>query len=726
MALTTAAILLLKVSLLLAAVLAIARLMRRAPASARHRLWSAAFAALLALPLLGAALPDVAIRMPAWAVAPAALAPRVVVDLPAPSRAAVPALPAPQVAAFGQAEQDTAAASARARFADIVMPTYASLLAGLWMLGAAAAFTLLSLALWRARRVTRGGIAMRDEGWDASVQAIASHFGMRAAPRVLMSERVITPMAGGLFRPTVFVPPDACAWDAERRDIVLAHEIAHLAGHDPLRQIVARIVLAIYWFHPLAWLAARQAEAAREQACDEAVIAFGTRPSTYARVLLDFADAMPAASPAIAALPMVQRTLLEKRLMAILDNDTRPRARRLVMLPVLAVTVLTLTVAAAQPATPADTLASITGSDTSITYDKSAPAGSEHRPDATAAIEADQGRTGQSACWWNGSLSGMDGSFDGTMTISDSGGRNGITEQMGRRGATRVIQKTFGDTRVCMLAEGVGDRDGVPSSWIGDASRVVLESRRGRTERRLEIAGARQVWTVDGGERAPDAETTAWRQRMLAVLDPAWELSVLRGEESSLRGEISSVHGEKSSLHGEISSLHGEISSMHGEISSIRGEESSLRGEISSIRGELSSMQGEISSQRGEISSLNASRYDASDSERTRIAERIRRHEAKIAEVQKEIASYDVEKRVADVERQIARLDADKKIAEVQRRLNAFDVDKKVREIEAQLSRLDVEGQVTAIERKIAALKADSRAGALEARLEQAVRALNR
>ena len=713
-----AAMLLLKVSLLLTVVLALAQVMRRAPAAARHRLWSVAFAALLALPLLGAALPAVAIRMPAWAAARAVPAAQAEIDRPAAlPRAVVSAAPAPYVAAFGQAEPD---APARSRFADLSMSAYPVLLGGLWLAGAAGAFALLALALWRARRVRRGAAVVDDEGWAASAHAIALRLGMRDAPRVLMSDRVVTPMAGGLLRPTVFVPPDACAWDAERRDIVLAHEIAHLAGNDPLRQIVARVVLAIYWFHPLAWLAARQAEAAREQACDEAVIALGTRPSTYARVLLDFADGMPAASPAIAALPMIQRTLLEKRLMAILNNDARPRTRRLVMLPAIAVSALTLTVAAAQPAAPAVPLpSSIAGSDISIAYEDRATPAPAAQPDAIAAVGAAQDGARRSACWWK---DGDGTSFEGSITIDD----DEITEQVGRRGATRVMQKTFGDTRVCMLADGVGDREGVPSSWIGDATRVVMESRRGREERRLEIEGSRLVWTVNGAQRAPDAEAASWRGRMLAVLDPAWELSMLRGEESSLRGEISSIHGERSSLQGEISSLHGEVSSMHGEISSIRGEESSLRGEISSIRGELSSMQGEISSERGEISSLNGSRYDASDAERARISERIRRHETKIAEIQKEIANYDVDKRVAEVERQIARLDADKKTADVQRRLSAFDVDKKVRELEAEIARLDVNGQVAAIERKITALNTDARAGAIEARLEQAVRALNR
>ena len=46
------AMLLVKASLLLSATLLAARLLRRAPAASRHRLWTLAFAAVLALPLL--------------------------------------------------------------------------------------------------------------------------------------------------------------------------------------------------------------------------------------------------------------------------------------------------------------------------------------------------------------------------------------------------------------------------------------------------------------------------------------------------------------------------------------------------------------------------------------------------------------------------------------------------------------------------------------------------
>src|SRR5215211_9537747 len=62
----SAALLLFKVSVLLGGALLVARLLRRAPAVRRHRVWSAAFAALLALPPLGMMLPAVHVRVPVW------------------------------------------------------------------------------------------------------------------------------------------------------------------------------------------------------------------------------------------------------------------------------------------------------------------------------------------------------------------------------------------------------------------------------------------------------------------------------------------------------------------------------------------------------------------------------------------------------------------------------------------------------------------------------------
>ena len=58
-------LLLLKASVLLALALLAVRLLRRAPAASRHRLWTVAFSALLALPLLPHVLPGLDVPVPA-------------------------------------------------------------------------------------------------------------------------------------------------------------------------------------------------------------------------------------------------------------------------------------------------------------------------------------------------------------------------------------------------------------------------------------------------------------------------------------------------------------------------------------------------------------------------------------------------------------------------------------------------------------------------------------
>jgi hypothetical protein len=67
------AMLLLKASLLLLTTLLAARVLRRAPAVSRHRLWTLAFVSVLALPILAVTLPALYVPLPACCAATAIL-----------------------------------------------------------------------------------------------------------------------------------------------------------------------------------------------------------------------------------------------------------------------------------------------------------------------------------------------------------------------------------------------------------------------------------------------------------------------------------------------------------------------------------------------------------------------------------------------------------------------------------------------------------------------------
>ena len=86
---------------------------------------------------------------------------------------------------------------------------------------------------------------------------------------VYESEQVSSPFILGIFRPRIFLPYNL---DEQTRTHVLAHEQTHLKRRDHLLKPLAFLLLAVYWFQPLLWLAYIILCRDIEYACDEKVI----------------------------------------------------------------------------------------------------------------------------------------------------------------------------------------------------------------------------------------------------------------------------------------------------------------------------------------------------------------------------------------------------------------------------------------------------------------------
>src|SRR4029434_5618319 len=145
----------------------------------------------------------------------------------------------------------------------------------------------------------------------------------RARVRFVRSGRASMPVAAGICRPAVIMPAEADSWSESRLRVVVLHELAHVKRRDCLTHVLAQAACAFYWFNPLAWLAVKRARTERERACDDLVLACGTRGSDYADQLLEMArvlrgDRFPALLGG-ASLAMAHRSQLEGRLIAILD-----------------------------------------------------------------------------------------------------------------------------------------------------------------------------------------------------------------------------------------------------------------------------------------------------------------------------------------------------------------------------------------------------------------------
>jgi tetratricopeptide (TPR) repeat protein len=107
---------------------------------------------------------------------------------------------------------------------------------------------------------------------------------------------------------------------------VLLHELAHVRRRDWITLLVAEIAAAVYWFHPLVWLARREARRSCERACDDLVLDAGTKPSVYAAHLLGIVRSLkPARAAALPVMAMARPSQFEGRMRAILDPGLHRR-----------------------------------------------------------------------------------------------------------------------------------------------------------------------------------------------------------------------------------------------------------------------------------------------------------------------------------------------------------------------------------------------------------------
>jgi len=294
----------LKSTFVLGAAWLIALALGRRSAAARHLVWTAAAAALLALPLLSVALPSLRLG-PGGGLLPANLGLVFQVTGTAREGAAPQAPASPGTTAHG--------ASRPASPVD-----WKGWLLLIWAAGVALSMTQMLTACAALRRVRGRAVPSPDR---QRTRALAEALGIRHEVEVLETAPGGMPMAFGLLRPAIFMPSDAEAWGEDRRQMVLLHELAHVRRGDVATHLMARLALSLYWWNPLAWAAWREFLKERERAADDLVLTSGAAATEYAGHLLEVVRTMQSAQPvAWAAVCMARPSQLEGRLMAILDG----------------------------------------------------------------------------------------------------------------------------------------------------------------------------------------------------------------------------------------------------------------------------------------------------------------------------------------------------------------------------------------------------------------------
>jgi hypothetical protein len=125
--------------------------------------------------------------------------------------------------------------------------------------------------------------------------------------------------------------------------------MAHVQRFDLAWLTLGRLLTAVFWFHPLLWVACSRLRVEAERACDAVVLRTGVLPSRYAATLVDLASSLVRPAPN-GNLAMLRREQLSERIDAILSTDRRAFATRRLALAVVSGSALLFAALAAVPA----------------------------------------------------------------------------------------------------------------------------------------------------------------------------------------------------------------------------------------------------------------------------------------------------------------------------------------------------------------------------------------
>ncbi len=163
----------------------------------------------------------------------------------------------------------------------------------------------------------------------------------RRCPELVMSDRISSPLAAGVFRAYVVLPTQFVdQLDSRQLRHVLIHEAAHVARRDQVVVLAQNLMAAVFWFHPLVRILNRQLARASEEICDNYVLKV-TEASAYCRTVLSMAETMCDQPIPGAVGLLLSRWKLEHRVSGLLDEQ-RQRSTQMTLKGLLLLTALTL------------------------------------------------------------------------------------------------------------------------------------------------------------------------------------------------------------------------------------------------------------------------------------------------------------------------------------------------------------------------------------------------
>ena len=341
-------------TILLAAGLIAAALCRRSAARAHQVLLLAMVAAVL-VPAMSALVEHYELGI---FTAKAAPAPPPVTESTVLAKLTLPMTTELEPVAFqyelGTAEEYYAAATVSTAASPARSFPWRSVLPGLWLLASVALLGRLIVTFVLGKRVLKKAAPLASGAIQQAADVAREKLAINRPLVILTSNKIASPVIWCWSRhPVLLIPRTAEAPDNNCHWIALfCHELAHLKRLDHITGLFAELLVCIFPWQPLAWLAKRRLMALSEQACDDWAVVTSNSGAGYARSLLDM---VPQSQPAFAPTVLPSKKQLAARIRRIVRGERpNPRpGRRWALLAVVVALFLAVTISFAQTR-PAD------------------------------------------------------------------------------------------------------------------------------------------------------------------------------------------------------------------------------------------------------------------------------------------------------------------------------------------------------------------------------------
>jgi beta-lactamase regulating signal transducer with metallopeptidase domain len=237
------------------------------------------------------------------------------------------------------------AGALRVDFAPAETRLWPAIALGLW--GAVALALILRLA-WAHHRLAslsaRTALPPRPRE-VAALQRARQRAGARGLIDLARSTLPEAPAVLRVRRPLVVLPVAGCDdLSDDELESLLCHECAHVARHDNLVAGCTSVLCALFWFHPLTWIARRILIIERERACDEIAAGSGEGGEVYLAALIKFCHA--AIGPELPGISRMATAQLKERMDHVMCYPAlkaqAPSSLRVTLLAVAALALFTI------------------------------------------------------------------------------------------------------------------------------------------------------------------------------------------------------------------------------------------------------------------------------------------------------------------------------------------------------------------------------------------------